>query len=358
MSRHPCSGCSADLEWSPGAGVLECPYCGTRTEIETEESPASADGIPKAIVEYDLDAALVSVPRGWGAHVAEFKCSQCGACSAVEPHITVTVCAFCGTTQMEVQPVDQDVIRPESLLPFSFEEKRARDSFSGWVKGLWFRPNDLRRLAKLDGLKGVYAPVFTFDMRSSTDWNAQSGFYYYVSVSDGKGGTKQERRTRWEWRSGNVRRSFDDWMVVASTGLTQELFEGLLPYDTSGLVPYDNRYLAGFTAERYQRDLHEAWAVGRGGMETVIDAAVQQDIPGDTHRMLTQTTHTWDETFKHCLVPVWISAYRYKDKTYHYVVNGVTGKMNGTAPYSWIKVSFAILSIALSIAALYLLGES
>jgi len=254
---------------------------------------------------------------------------------------------------MEVQPVDEDVIRPESLLPFSFEEKPARQGFSGWVKGLWFRPNDLKQLAKLDGLKGIYVPVFTFDMKSSTDWNAQAGFHYYVTVSDGKGGTRQERRTRWEWRSGNVRRRFDDWIVVASVGLTQDLFDGLLPYDTSALVPYDNRYLSGFVAERYQRDLQESWTIGRAEMEGVIDAAVRRDIPGDTHRMLTQSTQTWDETFKHCLVPVWISAYRYKEKTYHYVVNGVTGKMNGTAPYSWIKISLAILAVLGLLGALY-----
>jgi len=69
--------------------------------------------------------------------------------------------------------------------------------------------------------------------------------------------------------------------------------------------------------------------------------------------MLTQSTQTWDETFKHCLVPVWISAYRYKEKTYHYVVNGVTGKMNGTAPYSWIKISLAILAVLGLLGALY-----
>lgn len=350
MRTITCSGCSADLEWSPGARTLECPYCGTQTEV----TPPDESPVPKQVVEYDLDAALAMVPRGWGGQVVEFKCSQCGAFSAVEPHITVTSCAFCGTTQMEVQPVDDDVIRPESLLPFSFEKKRARQGFTGWVKSLWFRPNDLRKKAKLDGLKGVYAPVFTFDMKSSTDWNAQCGFYYYVTVSDGKGGTKQERRTRWEWRSGNVRRHFDDWMVIASTGLTQELFNGLLPYDTQGLVPYDKRYLAGFIAERYQLDLHDSWSIGREEMEDVIDAAVQGDIPGDTHRLLTQTTQTWDETFKHCLVPVWISAYRYKDKSYHYVVNGVTGKTNGTAPYSWVKISLAVLVSAGILGGLYL----
>ena len=42
-------------------------------------------------------------------------------------------------------------------------------------------------------------------------------------------------------------------------------------------------------------------------------------------------------------MPVWIAAYRYKGKSYHYVVNGVSGKTNGTAPYSWIKISLAVL---------------
>ena len=321
---------------------MECPYCGARTEVDDSPAP----GIPETVVEYDLDAALATVLRGWGAQVAEFRCSQCGACTAVEPHVTVTACAFCGTTQLEVQPATDDVIRPESLLPFSIEEKHARKGFKAWINGLWFRPGDLKIRAKLDGLKGVYAPVFTFDMKSDTDWRAQAGFYYYVTVSVGKGSTRKERRTRWEWHSGNVRQHFDDWMVLASEGLTQELFDGVMPYDTSALVPYDKRYLAGFIAERYQRDLHDCWGVGLSEMGVVIDAAVQRDIPGDTHRSLTQSTRTWDETFKHCLVPVWISAYRYKEKTYHYVVNGVTGKMNGTAPYSWVKISLAVLSLA------------
>ncbi len=346
MSSHPCSGCNADLEWSPGSGELSCPYCGAKTPVELGDSQ-------QPVIEYDLDAALDSVPRGWDAEVVEFRCTLCGATSAVEPHVTATICAFCGASQLEVQPTDQDVIRPESLLPFAVEEKTARQGFSGWVRSLWFRPNDLKHLVRLGRLKGVYIPAWTFDMKAKADWTAEAGFYYYVNVRTSGGQTRKERRTRWEWRTGVVRRAFDDWLVNGSGGVADDLFQGLLPFDTSQLVPYDTRYLAGFTAERYQRDLHAAWQVGSSGMAAQIHQAVVRDIPGDTYRNLSTDIETWDETFKHCMVPIWISAYRYKDKTFHYVVNGVSGKRDGTAPYSWVKISLAILGLGCLLAAAY-----
>ena len=36
----------------------------------------------------------------------------------------------------------------------------------------------------------------------------------------------------------------------------------------------------------------------------------------------------------------------YKDKVYRYLVNGVTGARHGTAPYSWVKITGAVLAVA------------
>ena len=154
-----------------------------------------------------------------------------------------------------------------------------------------------------------------------------------------------------------MRLDFDDWQVSASTGLSQDLFEGLMPFDTGALVPYDSRYLAGFIAERYQIDLATSWGIGESGMDARIHSAVVSDIPGDTYRNLRSSTKKWDKTFKHCLVPVWLSAYRYKEKTFHYVVNGVTGKMHGTAPYSVLKIVGAVLLGAAVLGGLYYWAE-
>ena len=46
-----------------------------------------------------------------------------------------------------------------------------------------------------------------------------------------------------------------------------------------------------------------------------------------------------DVTFKHVLLPVWIMAYRYKEKLYRFLVNGQTGRATGAAPTSILKVA-------------------
>ena len=53
-------------------------------------------------------------------------------------------------------------------------------------------------------------------------------------------------------------------------------------------------------------------------------------------------------TFKHLLLPVWLLAYRYKDKPYRVVVNACTGEVQGERPYSWVKITFTVLAALLA----------
>jgi hypothetical protein len=52
------------------------------------------------------------------------------------------------------------------------------------------------------------------------------------------------------------------------------------------------------------------------------------------------------------LFPLWSSAFGYKGKTYSYAVNGETGKVSGSRPYSAIKITLAVLAAIAAIAAL------
>jgi hypothetical protein len=58
-----------------------------------------------------------------------------------------------------------------------------------------------------------------------------------------------------------------------------------------------------------------------------------------------------DITFKHILLPIYISAYRYNNKLYRFLVNGATGKVKGERPWSAWKITFAVLG-ALALIAL------
>ena len=43
------------------------------------------------------------------------------------------------------------------------------------------------------------------------------------------------------------------------------------------------------------------------------------------------------------LVPVWLVSYTYGAKTFQIVANGYTGAIAGERPYSWMKISLAVL---------------
>jgi len=51
----------------------------------------------------------------------------------------------------------------------------------------------------------------------------------------------------------------------------------------------------------------------------------------------------YEITFKHILLPVWISAYRYRDKVYRFMVNARTGEVCGERPWSAWKIAGAVM---------------
>ena len=58
-------------------------------------------------------------------------------------------------------------------------------------------------------------------------------------------------------------------------------------------------------------------------------------------------------TFKHILLPIWINAYRYGDKSYRFVVNGRTGEVQGERPYSAIKIALTAAGVLVAAGVIY-----
>ena len=78
-------------------------------------------------------------------------------------------------------------------------------------------------------------------------------------------------------------------------------------------------------------------------MDRVIERDVKFDIGGDRQRVHSVATDVDDVTFKHILLPIWLAAYKYRGKTYRFVVNGSTGRVHGERPYSAIKITIAVI---------------
>ena len=195
-------------------------------------------------------------------------------------------------------------------------------------------------------LNGLYVPFWTFDAGTRSRYSGARGDHYYETrtvTRNGRTETEQVRRTRWSARSGWVARRFDDVLILASTSLPRTYTDNLQPWDLSTLQPWRDDYLAGFTAEGYTIPLVDGHKMGREVMEGVIMQDVRADIGGDEQRIDQIETDWRDESFKHVLLPIWMAAYKYGGKSYRFVVNGQTGKVQGERPWSAWKIAFAVL---------------
>jgi hypothetical protein len=345
--KFACPACGAEAHWNPAKKALVCPFCGT-------ESPATLQtrGADTVIVEHDLVAALRGVPdekRGWQATKTSVQCRSCRAISVFNPDRVGQRCEFCGSSELVPYEQVKDPFSPESLLPFAISESRARDLIRAWYARQWLAPNKLRLRALTDTVRGLYIPYWTFDAKAHAIWSAESGRYYYVSVNG-----KQERRVEWSPAAGELDHAFDDDLVAASTGINASLLRGVEPFPTTSLIPYDPGYLAGWTVERYQIDLVAAAARSREQMEQQLRSLCGAAVPGDTYRNLNVQSAYRDQTFKHILVPVWLLTYTFGSRVFQVAANGVTGRMAGQRPWSWIKITLLVIVILI---VLYLINS-
>lgn len=353
--QFPCKQCGAGLAFAPGTRELVCPYCGHRDPI-----PTTAE----EIAEYDLEAALHTLPReeGWGIESRSLQCAQCGATTVFPEGQTAGRCAFCGSDKVMPQETRRRILRPEALVPFRVTREVAVGRFREWLSRLWFRPNDLKRLGQLAQIAGAYLPYWTFDAFATAHWTAEAGYHYYTTEQyqerDEQGNMvtreRQVQHTRWEHAAGYHEQFFDDELICASTGVSEGLANAVCPYEMTDLTAYDPRYLAGFVAEEYQIDLEGGWERAREQMEAAVYAACAAAVPGDTQRNLVAQTAFSQRRFRHILLPLWVAAYRYRDRAYHFLVNGQTGEIQGEAPLSWIKVTLAVIAALIVALVLYL----
>jgi len=350
----PCEACGADLRFAPGQEKLICDHCGHEQAI-----PRAVGRGRSGLREIDLATGLAArLPAEAMTESRTLTCPNCAASFAVSGANHALECPFCAT------PVVTDtgtarLIKPQGVMPFVLTEAQAHARLNDWLGGLWFAPSGLTQYARKGRkMTGVYAPFWTFDAASRSAYTGARGDAYYETETvqvevNGRMETRtqQVRRIRWTAVAGRVARDFDDVLVYAARSLPADYVAALQPWDLSTLAPYAPDYLAGFEAEGYTVELSDGHDQARGEMARVIDMDVRRDIGGDEQRVASIDTDYSDETFKHILLPIWTAAYKYRDRSFRFVVNAQTGQVRGERPWSAWKIAFAVLAAAIAIGA-------
>ncbi len=353
-STFACPGCGGRAVFDPASQNLKCPYCGTESPIEK---------IIEQPQEYDINDAPSDDQKDWGVSVRVIRCQGCGAETVLEKNATAELCAFCGSPHV-LDDQSEAGIAPESVIPFQTTQPQAVTSFRKWLSRRWFAPSKAKRMATLGKIAGVYLPHWTYDSETTSVYTGQAGHHYYVTVPvtvtrNGKQVTemRQEQRTRWTPTSGIVQNDFDDVLVAGSRRLEENLLSRVRPYDLQKLCRYQAGFLSGFISEKPSVNLKEGWSAAQEEIDETMRDLARDDIlrRADEAQVSSLRSEHRNVRYKLTLLPMWLSSFTFKDKAFHVLINGQTGKAGGQAPVSPWRVLIAVLIGLGLIGILYLL---
>lgn len=344
-----CPSCSASIKFNPANGNLTCPYCGYEEHIP--EAEKVEDRLAK---EIRLEEATSRDSFDWGEEKKLVICSACAAESIYDALEVANVCPYCGSNHVMESAAD-NALAPNGICPFQVTRAQADQNFRKWIGGKWFAPNEAKRKAKADAFSGVYLPFWTFDTKTASRYTARYGIDY--TVTDSKGNTTTKRK--YYSTSGFYQEFIDDHLVRATNRYDRKILKAVEPFNTNESLAYNKEFLSGYIAERYSIGLEDGWKQAQHEIHDHIHSCITWEVrrrhnADSVSNVQFSTVHS-DVTFKYVMLPLWLSSFRYKDKTYQFMVNGQSGKVGGQSPVSAIKVTIAAILALFVIAVCYFL---
>jgi len=353
---YVCPGCGGNQVYDARGSCLSCPYCGREEQIPQTE---------REIKEYSYEEYLKPRPEALKKLAPDAMSAHCASCGAT---VTFTAtefadaCPFCGTSIVTQPQVADPTVAPEAVLPFRLTQQQASAGVRSWIGSRWFAPSALKRLSSQSSISGVYLPYWVYASGTTSYYTGERGEHYYETESyeetdqDGNtvSRTRQVQRTAWYAAAGTVIDWFENVLICGTNSLHENHQKRLGPWDLSRLRPFDPAYLSGFKAQIYQVDVAQGFEGAKEEMAGQISEDVRRDIGGDEQRIFNISTAYYAITFKYILLPIYLAAYWFNQKTYQVLVNADTGEVRGDRPYSAVKIALLVVVILAVLALLYL----
>ncbi len=346
-----CKECGFELDHEIGKHSLVCQSCGATEPIDSTDFDVFQG--------HSYDSTVLNLIRDEPTVVHHHvRCDTCGAGFNFPPNLHADECPYCGSNI--VIPVKlQRQLAPDAVLHFDIKEETANAEFRKWIKSLWFAPSSLKKLAQVKHpIDGTYIPYWGFDADTYSRYSGERGTNYYTTetyMSNGEMKTRTVTKIRWRYVSGSVSYDFDNVLVPASEIMSKKLTSSMKKWNLVKSQTYNPKYLSGYKSELYQVGLPRGFKIAKSIMRNKIRQLVRRDIGGDHQRIHNVNTQYERVEYKLMLMPLWVSAFLYQQKTYRFIINGQTGEVKGERPYSWIKIiSLVVFIIALVGTGIYL----
>ena len=356
LIEQKCPACGAPMRFAPGTQKLTCEFCGTVVDIEKAFGPSSGE---------DFDINNQAAPRrsaadfrderieGSGGEMNVYVCKSCGAEIVAEVTTAATTCPYCGNNVVFEGQLSGSM-RPDGMIPFKVEPPKLAQTVKHFYRNKHFIPLDLFSASKLGEVQGVYVPfwVYSCDFTGNVSLNGQQSRTH-------REGDYRVTETRHYVLHRNVSMHFDKVPADASTHWDDSLMDSIEPFRFEELVPFDIRYLSGYVADRFDEEADTQKNRVLSRIRTTAEGLVLGKTAGGYSGVTVREDNLQAANMKprYVLLPVYQFDTEYKGKTYHYAVNGQTGKVVGEVPTDkGRKARFFLLSFLIPAAALFVLS--
>lgn len=312
-----CPSCASNIFFMPEVQGMVCRNCGNIYHPSTLEKM----GELKYTVEHDYSGDNDISEDDMKRH--EIVCDSCGAALIADEHMMSTMCPFCGSPSLITRRMSRE-FKPDFIIPFKIDKETAKKSVMDWLNTRKMTPKGFKRKSHLTKMTPLYVPFWILDCAVESDLYGKGG------IHKGDGTAQVSVRAKANYYVKNV--PFD-----ASIKIANKLMEAIEPFDFSEMVKFDNNYLQGFCADKYDQLPPEMMGRIIKRMDTIsLDLSTNIGNKYDEYTPDSKRTFTWmnDISFKYCLLPVWFMNVEFGEDVYQVAVNGQTGEASGQAPTS------------------------
>ncbi len=337
---YKCPACGGALRYSPAERKFSCEYCGN-----------SYDNVAEKLSAKEIKTGAAADDGSKGKRQL-YTCPSCGAELVTDATTAATECYYCHNPVVLAGRLSAEW-KPDSVLPFTVDKETAKAELANWIKKHRYVPGDFKSEKNLDSITGVYYPYWMADYDAFASFEGEG-----VRVITTTTPTHVITRRRYfrVVRRGKIK--FSNLQRSALSKADRKLANGVHPYRYQQLEPFQDKYLAGFMAEKRDIEKSEVSESLESECQGYVQSLLTRDCTYTSLSGRTSANFTGSE-YRYTLLPAWIMTYRHKgkdNKVYYYAMNGQTKAVCGVLPIDKKKLLTHCGIIFGVVAALMLLG--
>ncbi len=308
--RFMCPKCGGRMSFAPDGQSLLCEYCSRNQKFTAQ--PGTAD-------EKDFIIAMATA-RGHGKPLNQqvFHCEGCGCEFILPPNQISSTCVYCGSPHVVDWESEEELLAPDGIIPHAFNQKRAVQLLIQWVESQQIQPEK-----RVDLPRGVYLPLWTFDLGGEIDYVGET-----VPEADFRLNDRQPKMSR-------VKDCYpvqvNDLPIPASRKLSGVFLKLIPTFELKAVKPYEPGYLANWPAEVYDIPMAEASLDARA--QTL--SRYKRDLPNllaPMRLLSTSSAKMTVESFRLDLLPVWMTEILFGGRVHLLLINGQNGTVASDMP--------------------------